>query len=48
MSAVLAAQLGLSTVSTIAERCGGELSLRPREGGGLIAQLTLPAAAVSA
>ena len=40
--------LGLSIASTIAQRCGGELSLRPREGGGLIAQLTLPAAAVSA
>jgi len=40
--------LGLSIASTIAQRCGGELSLRPREGGGLIAQLTLPAAAVGA
>ncbi|MHB1124583.1 MAG: ATP-binding protein [Ramlibacter sp.] len=40
--------LGLSIVSSIAERCGGELSLSPRDGGGLIAQLTLPAAAVTA
>lgn len=33
--------LGLSIVRTIADRCGGELSLRPREGGGLSAELTL-------
>ena len=36
--------LGLSIASTIAARCGGELSLRPREGGGLAAELTLRAA----
>jgi two-component system sensor histidine kinase QseC len=35
--------LGLSIVSTIAQRCGGELSLAPRDGGGLRAQLTVPA-----
>lgn len=33
--------LGLSIVSSIAEHCGGELSLRPRDGGGLSAELTL-------
>lgn len=33
--------LGLSIVGSIASRCGGELSLRPREGGGLSAELTM-------
>lgn len=33
--------LGLSIASSIARRCGGELSLRPREGGGLSAELTV-------
>lgn len=35
--------LGLSIVSTIARRCGGDFSLHPREGGGLRVELTLPA-----
>jgi two-component system sensor histidine kinase QseC len=34
--------LGLSIVSTIAQRHGGELRLAPRAGGGLRAELTLP------
>jgi two-component system sensor histidine kinase QseC len=37
--------LGLSIVSSIAERCGGELTLRPRAGGGLSAELTVSVAA---
>lgn len=36
--------LGLSIVSTIANRCGGALSLFPRAEGGLRAELVLPAA----
>lgn len=33
--------LGLSIASSVASRCGGELSLRPRAGGGLSAELTV-------
>lgn len=40
----LGSGLGLSIVSTIAMRYQGEIRLAPREGGGLQAQLTLPAA----
>ncbi|HWI83714.1 ATP-binding protein [Ramlibacter sp.] len=36
--------LGLSIVATIAERCGGTLALRPRDGGGLAAELSIPQA----
>lgn len=39
--------LGLSIASTIASRCGGELSLRPRPGGGLGAELTVRTARAS-
>ncbi len=35
--------LGLAIVSDIARRLGGELELRPREGGGLSARVRLPA-----
>lgn len=37
--------LGLTLVDTIARALGGALSLAPRAGGGLVATLTLPAAA---
>lgn len=36
------AGLGISIVRAIAQRFGGVLVLKPREGGGLIAELTLP------
>lgn len=39
--------LGLSIVSSIADRCGGELTLRPRAGGGLSAELTMGLAAAT-
>lgn len=34
--------LGISIVRAIAERFGGSLELRPRDGGGLIAEISLP------
>lgn len=36
------AGLGISIVRAIAERFGGSLDLRPREGGGLVAEISLP------
>lgn len=36
------AGLGISIVRAIAERFSGELTLRPREGGGLVAELRIP------
>lgn len=36
------AGLGLSIVRAIVERFGGTLDLRPREGGGLVAEISLP------
>lgn len=36
------AGLGISIVRAIVERFGGELELKPREGGGLIAELVIP------
>lgn len=36
------AGLGISIVHAIAERFGGTLNLKPRAGGGLIAELVLP------
>lgn len=37
------AGLGISIVRAIVERFGGTLELRPREGGGLVAEISLPA-----
>lgn len=39
------AGLGISIVRAIAERFGGALNLHPREGGGLVAELTIPLSA---
>lgn len=36
------AGLGISIVRAIAERFGGALSLKPREGGGLVAEILMP------
>ncbi len=36
------AGLGISIVRAIVERFGGELELKSREGGGLIAELVIP------
>ncbi len=36
------AGLGISIVRAVAERFGGALSLKPRTGGGLVAELTVP------
>ncbi|MEO7897661.1 MAG: hypothetical protein ABIR65_10225 [Pseudolysinimonas sp.] len=35
--------LGLAIVESIATTHGGRLELRPRDGGGLVARLVLPA-----
>ncbi|MDR2239993.1 MAG: HAMP domain-containing protein [Zoogloeaceae bacterium] len=45
-SGAAAAGLGLAIVDRIARSHGGRLELLPREGGGLIARITLPAAPV--
>lgn len=42
------AGLGISIVSAIAERFSGELTLLPREEGGLLAQLRIPAGSLEA
>lgn len=41
------AGLGISIVRAIAERFGGGLSLEPREGGGLLAQFSMPLSGAS-
>lgn len=41
------AGLGISIVRAIAERFGGDLSLEPREGGGLLARFSMPLSGAS-
>ncbi|GAA4436193.1 sensor histidine kinase [Phytohabitans houttuyneae] len=47
-SAVPGAGLGLSIVRAVARAHGGEATARPREGGGLVVTVTLPAAPIPA
>jgi signal transduction histidine kinase len=42
------AGLGLSIVRAVARAHGGEATARPREGGGLVVTVTLPAAPIPA